>query len=95
MSDLAALATTLTAALGAAGAFVWKRLEKRFVEIEHKLDKCEERDRAHHERRGILTAVIELLWAEVRRQAPTSPVLQRADKLMNDLKKISEKSDHS
>lgn len=81
----------MTAALGAAGAFVWKRLEARFVDIEEKLDKCEERDRQHHERRGILTAVIELLWAEVRRQTPTSPVLQRADKLMNDLKKLSEK----
>lgn len=90
MTDWVALAATITAALGGAGAFVWKRLEKRFVDIEHKLDKCEERDRAHQERRGILTAVIELLWSEVRRTSESSPVLQRADKLMNDLKKLTE-----
>jgi len=38
------------------------------------------------ERRSCLTTVIELFWQEVARLSPQSPVLKRAEKLLDDMK---------
>lgn len=74
-------------ALGTSGAFVWDKIEKRFKEIEAKLEKCERRERESQERRAVQLTVIELLWQEVKRLAPKADVLDRAHKLLDDLKR--------
>lgn len=93
MADIAAILTAVAGLLvpvGGAGAFVWRHVENRFNDIDEKLAKCEDRDRSHQERRGIMTAVVELLWSAVAAASPESPVLRRAEKLMTDLKNLTD-----
>lgn len=76
---------TLTT-IGGAIAFVWNKIERRFEKIECDLGKCEERERQSMSREAVKLTVVELLWQEVMRHAPTSPVLDRAKRLLDDLK---------
>lgn len=76
----------LLTAIGTAGAFIWNKIEGRFKEIDAKLDECEARERDSLDRRAVQLTVIELLWQEVKRHAPASGVLERAKKLLDDLK---------
>jgi chromosome condensin MukBEF ATPase and DNA-binding subunit MukB len=76
-------------ALGAAGKFVWDKIERRFVGIEEQLDECRQRERESHERRAIQLTVIELLWLKIKEFDPTAPVLLRAKHLLDDLRKKS------
>lgn len=82
-----ALAVVLTP-LGAGVAFVWNKVEKRFAAIETKLEACEGREETGHRRRGVLVAVTELLWQEVKRLAPRSPTLTRARKLLDEVHEL-------
>lgn len=89
MSQLPEIITAGVAVLGAAGAtgkFVWDKLERRFEAIDQALDECRQRELASQERRGVQLTVIELLWQEVKRHVPDSPVLVRAGRLLDDLK---------
>lgn len=72
--------------LGAAGAFVWNKIEKRFGQIETQLEECHDRERDSLDRRAVQLTVIELLWQEVKRLAPDADILVRAKKLLDDLK---------
>ena len=86
MADLAAIitaATGLLALFGAGMRFLWNKLERRFDKIEEELSNCEAR-------RGVQLTVIELLWSELHRLAPYSPVFSRAKKLLDDLKREHE-----
>lgn len=76
----------LLTALGAVGKFVWDKVEARFKAIELELAKCHKREDASRERRAVQLTVIELLWLEVKRHLPDSPALERARKLLEDLK---------
>lgn len=89
MSSLAEIITASIAGLGSVGgaaAFVWNKIEKRFNEIDLKLLECEKRERQSQERRAVQLTVIELLWQEVKRLTPKADVLDRAHKLLEDLK---------
>lgn len=86
LGEIIGYGVSALAPLGAAGAFIWNKIEKRFKEIDAKLDECEDRERDSLERRAVQLTVIELLWQEVKRHAPASDVLQRAKKLLDDLK---------
>jgi len=93
VSDIAAIMTAfagLLVPLGGGAAFVWRHIERRFKDIYEKLAKCEERDRSHQERRSIMTAVVELLWSALASASPDSPALKRAEKLMTDLKNLTD-----
>jgi len=79
----------LLGALGAAGRFIWNKLEKRFTEIEEKLDECHKREQVSNHRRGILNLAVELLWQEVERLAPKSRALGRVRKHLDELKTLT------
>ena len=83
MSEVAAI---ITAAVGAAGRFVWNKIEARFQSVEAELVHCREREASSVERRAIQLTVIELLWQEVQRHNPGSVVLTRVKNLLDDLK---------
>lgn len=85
-SDLISAIVLGVTALGGGGRFVWNKLQARFEHIEARLDECHEREAAGHEHKGVMLSVIELLWAEVKRIAPASAALNRADRLMEKLK---------
>jgi hypothetical protein len=93
MASAEALAALLTAgvgvltAAGAAARFLWDKIERRFERIEADLAECRKREIDSQERRGVQLTVIELLWREVERALPDSPVLARAKHLLDDLKK--------
>lgn len=89
MSEVAAIITAAVGALtavGAAGRFVWNKIEARFQSVEAELVHCREREAASAERRGTQLTVIELLWQEVQRHNPGSVVLTRVKNLLDDLK---------
>ena len=96
MSELSEVITAAVVAFGTVGtgiAFIWNKIERRedkaetrFVEIEAKLDQCERREDEGQERRARLLIVIELLWQELVRIAPDTPVLKRARRLLDNLK---------
>lgn len=94
MSDVPAILTAAVGVLGATGAagrFIWSKIEKRFDAVEADLKRCEERERASVERRAVQITVIELLWQEVKRLSPEAMVLTRAKHLLDDLKKEQRK----
>ena len=90
MSEVAAIIMAIVAALGSLGAafkFVWDKIEARFDAMQEQLDHCNVRDIENRDRRAVQLSVIELLWQEVLRHAPDSPVLARAKSLLEDLKR--------
>ena len=89
MSEIAGIITAIVAALttlGAAGKFIWDKIEARFQAIDAELDHCRTRETKSIERRMVQLSVIEILWQEVVRHAPSSPALGRAKHLLDDLK---------
>lgn len=92
MSDLSEVITAVVAAAGVCGSgigFIWHKVERRFAEIELKLEACESREDEGQKRRARQLIVIELLWQEIERLAPDGPmpkVLARAKQLLDDLK---------
>ena len=89
MEHIAPIIMAIVAGLGALGAvckFIWQSITQRFDAIDAKLDLCEEREKEALGRNAIHIAVIELLWAEMKRVRPNSAVLTRAKKLMDHLK---------
>ena len=85
LDTFAAVGVSLPTA-GAGIAWIWNRIDKRFRAIDLELEKCRDREVESIERRGIQLAVIELLWAELVRIAPQTPVLTRGKKLLDQLK---------
>ena len=75
------------APVGTACAFVWRKVEARFKELDRKLERCEQRDRNSQNRSALHVAIIELLWREVDRLDPASRTLKRCKHLIDDLKK--------
>ena len=90
MNDVPAIVGSIVTALGTVGAgiaWLWNRVEKRFTEVEKKLEACERREGKQSAVIGKHLIVIELLWQEVdRRSRGTSPVLERSKRLLEDLK---------
>lgn len=98
MRALAEIITAAVAALSLLGggvAFIWKKMETRFVEIEDKLNDCEKRETAGQTRRAQQLTVIEILWQEVLRLSPgkQSPVLRRARHLLDEMKATDKNAD--
>lgn len=92
MSDLAAIigaAGGLAATFGGGVAFIWGKVDARMAKLEAEQAECERRADRAKDRSAVQLTVIELLWQEVKRLAPemTTPVLDRAQKLMDGLKK--------
>lgn len=92
MSDTAALVTAIVGGLGTAGggiAWLWNRIERRFEDVESKLEACERREIRHQRTTAAHLTVIELLWQEVKRRTRGAPndTLKRAGELLDDLKK--------
>jgi len=91
VSEIAALITAVTGllvALGGGVVWLWARVEKRFASVEAKLDECERREARHLKTAAAHLTVIELLWQEVKRRTRgANDVLERAEKLLDDLKK--------
>ncbi len=92
VGEIIGIGVSALAPLGAAGAFIWNKIEKRFGHIENQLEECETRERESLERRGVQLTVIELLWQEVKRLAPDAPILGRAKKLLDDLKEQNDEA---
>lgn len=99
MSEMADLVSALFGAGGAlvtAGGglrWIWSKIEGRFAALEAKvaaaeqaLEECRTHEAESRERRAIQLIVIELLWSKIQELAPDAPVLQRAKKLLDDLK---------
>lgn len=93
MSEVITAAVAACGSVGAAVAFIWNKVEKRFTLIEQQLEECEQRERDGQERRIAQLTVIELLWQEVKRLAPDAYVLERAKKLLDDLKTLNRAPD--
>jgi hypothetical protein len=88
-AEASAAAVTFLAPLGGAIAFVWSKVEARFAAIEAKLEACQEREDASLKGRGVLIAVTELLWQEVKRIAPRSPTLTRSRRLLDEIHELT------
>lgn len=89
MNDIASVIGAIAAAMvpiGGAIAWIWNKFEQRLRSIETKLQECQDRESRHHHRRGVQLTVIELLWQEVSRNNPDAWVIQRAKRLLDDLK---------
>lgn len=86
IENLVAAAPIMTLS-GGAVAWLWSKIEKRFKRIEEELEKCRQRELHALERRGTHLTVIELLWNEIKRLAPDAEVLDRAQHLLERLKK--------
>lgn len=87
-AEIITASVAVMGALGAAGRFVWLKIEARFSHIDEQLDECRTREERSQARRAVQLTVIELLWQEVQRLAPKAPVLVRAKKLLDELKTI-------
>ena len=85
-SELVSAGCALAGLLGSALAFLWVRVESNNRRIQRDLRKCEDRATRSREHRAVMTTVIELFWQEVERVAPSSPVLRRAKKLLDELR---------
>lgn len=88
-AELITAVVALLGALGAAAKFVWNKLEKRFLEIEEKLEECRKQEQVSNHRRGVLNLAVELLWQEVERLAPKSLALGRVRKHLDELKSLT------
>lgn len=90
MSEVAVLITSIVGALSATGAaiaWLWNKIEKRFEKVETALEECRAREAKSSEREGKHLTVIELLWQEVERKARgPNAVLDRAKRILDDLK---------
>lgn len=89
MSDLAPLITAtaaLLAALGAAGKFIWTKLEARFKSIDNELAHCRRREKIAGLRRTSHMVAIELLLQELERLSPQkSRVLPKVKLLLDEI----------
>lgn len=81
-------AVALITAIGAAGKFVWNKIEERFKRIEKALDECNRRSDLSEKRRSVLITIIELLKQEFRHHLPQSDALTRADELMHEYRNL-------
>lgn len=89
MNDIAAILTAGAGAFGVIGGgirFAWNKIESRFQSVEAELAMCRQRETDSIQRCAIQITVIELLWQEVHRFAPSSPVLKQGKKLLDELK---------
>lgn len=90
MTDWAAIVGTGGAVLGpvgAAGAFVWRKIERRFTKVEGELEECRKSHKEADGSRAVQLTVIELMWQELERVAPASAVLKRAKRLLDGANK--------
>jgi hypothetical protein len=83
----------LLGAVGAAGKFVWDKVERRFENIENDLKLCYAREVTTKERRGILVTVIDLLITELKTVAPLSETITHSERLMERVKRIDDAED--
>jgi hypothetical protein len=93
MSEVAVLMTSVVGALTAAGsavAWLWTKVEARFDDVEKKLEACEQRELLHKDTTAKHLIVIELLWQVARKSRGASDVLERCEKLLDDLKEAQE-----
>ena len=90
VSEIAVLITSIVGALSATGAaiaWLWNKIEKRFEKVETALEECRKREARSAEREGKHLTVIELLWQEVERKTRgPNAVLDRAKRILDDLK---------
>lgn len=86
ITEIVTAGVAASGAIGAAIAFVWAKIEKRFGEIDAQLKECHQRENETQKHRALHLAVIELLWQEVERLAPDAKILKRAKSLLDDLK---------
>jgi len=90
MSEVPVLITSIAGALATTGgaiAWLYNKIERRFEKVETALEDCRKREAKSSEREGKHLVVIELLWQEVERKARgPSPVLERAKRILDDLK---------
>ena len=85
MTDWAAIIVAVSGLMGTLGgavSWLWLKLERRLTRLEADVRQCEDK-------RGIQLTVIELLWAELKRLAPDTPIFDRAKRLLDDLKNSS------
>lgn len=92
MSDLPALLTAgagLLTVLGAAAAFIWNKLEARFLAIERELAKCHAREGLSGQRRAHHMLAVELLLQEVERLSPSkSRVIGRVKRVLEEIDRL-------
>lgn len=75
--------------IGGAIAWLWNKLEQRFVGIEKALAECKEREVASQDRRAKRDTVIELLIQAIKHMHPeswSSPALEGAKIMLKELK---------
>ena len=82
MTDIGSIAgavAIIAAPVGGAIAWLWNKIEKRISRVEANQEACEARS-------AVQLTVIELLWLEIRRHAPASPVIERVRELLEEIK---------
>ena len=86
--EIAGTVVAVLTPIGGAIGFVWTKVEARFASIEKKLEECQAREDLGQERRGVLVAVAELLWQELKRVSPRSAALVRARQLLDQVREL-------
>ena len=86
VAELILAGVAVLGALGAAGKFVWNKIERRFLLIDIALEECRKREQVSVQRRATHMLAIELLLQEVERLSPRkSRVLMRVKSLLDAL----------
>jgi hypothetical protein len=82
ISEISMALTGLLTTVGGAIAFVWVKIEKRFSEIEKKLEACEKRERRNQRQLVLYEAALSIVMDELEKSKPASTALNHARHLL-------------
>jgi hypothetical protein len=82
VSEISVALTGLLTTVGGAITFVWIKIEKRFAEIEKKLEACEKRERRNQRQLVLYEAALTIVMDELEKSKPASTALNHARHLL-------------
>lgn len=78
LSGVALALVSVLTTIGAAIAFVWQKVDKRFSHIERKLEECEARETRSTRLHVLYESALSVVMEELQQIKPESPALKHA-----------------